>query len=72
MKQDCRECGLGIYVPGDSELVFCHAAKKAMPPEKQPHDWECLYYQSKIYEDGQLLTPEQHYLIRKNELDRKK
>ena len=72
MPQDCRKCGLGVPVAGEPHIVRCHVTQKFVPPEKQLHDWQCLYFVEPIFEDGRLLTPEQHYLLKQNELDKKK
>ncbi|MCL6561156.1 MAG: hypothetical protein K6U74_20690, partial [Firmicutes bacterium] len=56
----------------DPQLVRCQVTKKLVPPDKQLHDWQCLYYIKPIFEDGHPLSPEQHYLIKQAELDNKK
>lgn len=55
---ECNECGL--YIAGEDR---CYAqGRKAMGTG------ECLYFIKKEYDGGELLTPEQHWLLKLTEL----
>ncbi|MCL6635038.1 MAG: hypothetical protein K6T29_04630 [Peptococcaceae bacterium] len=72
MEQDCRQCALGVAAADDRRLIRCYATGRLVAPEKQLHQWQCLYYMEPVIEDGQPLSVEQHYILKQAELDNKK
>ncbi|AEG13921.1 hypothetical protein Desku_0290 [Desulfofundulus kuznetsovii DSM 6115] len=70
--QDCRKCGLAVLDAAEPQQIRCFVTRRPVPPADQLHRWHCLYYMDPIIEDGNVLTAEQHYLIKQAELDGKK
>lgn len=65
----CLECGL--LDEGPEGRKQCYVSKKSFQEELSKH-WECNYFFPAIIEDGKSLSPAEHYLLRKDEIDRKK
>lgn len=63
----CEKCGL--YLASDNE---CFWFKKKLTPEDLAASDECIYFIQIICEDGEPLTPQQHYIFKQNELASKK
>ncbi len=66
MVNDCGACGLAMVC---TDGMKCYLSGRAVSPDRF---WQCHFFSKKIMEDGQPLTPEQHYLIKKSELNRLK
>ena len=66
----CFECGLidGDYLNNNQ----CLALKRNLKSEDLNRSWECYYYISIIKENGERLTPFEHYLLKLDEIEQKK
>ncbi|ADG81341.1 hypothetical protein [Thermincola potens] len=66
----CAGCGLAnIDGNGGSK---CYALGRVIDAKELRQRWACHYYLPVIEEDGRPLTPFQHYLLKQDEIDRKK
>ena len=68
--QQCSECGLiDQDRQGDKQ---CLVLKRNLKPEDLNRSWDCYYYISIIKENGEQLTPFEHYLLKLDEIEKKK
>ncbi len=65
---NCSKCGLVVL---SSTGIRCYLTDRPVP-QSSGASWDCYLFSKIIVEDGLPLSPEQHYLIRKSELDGKK
>ncbi|MDO9535285.1 MAG: hypothetical protein Q7J85_08135 [Bacillota bacterium] len=65
----CSECGL---LEKRSESFYCHRFDKGRTREEFNAAQDCLYFCQQIYEDGELLTPQQHLIMQNNQLKSKR
>ncbi|MCS5695334.1 hypothetical protein [Desulfofundulus thermocisternus] len=69
---DGRKCGLAVSDAAEPQQIRCFVTIRPVPPADQLHRRQCLYYMEPVVEDGNVLTAEQHCLIKQAELDGKK
>lgn len=68
--QDCLKCGL---IDEDHQGgKMCLAFKRNLKSKDLSRSWECYYYISIIKENGEQLTPFEHYLLKLDEIEKKK
>lgn len=65
----CSSCGLVDHEKGK---MRCYAFHRPITDKELEQDWPCHYYLPQILEDGELLTAYQHFLLKRDEIDRKK
>lgn len=65
---NCSECGLAMSGAAGTRCYLTNGPV----PEKPGEHWDCHFFSKTIVEDGLPLSPEQHYLIRRSELDGQK
>lgn len=70
--QKCLECGLIEQDQEHQGKKQCLALKRNLNPDDLNRGWDCYYYISIIKEDGEPLTPFEHYLIKLDEIEKKK
>lgn len=63
----CKQCGL--Y---DVQQQECCWFRKRLTSEEIALSGNCIYFTEIVYEDGEPLTPFQHVLLKKGDLDSKK
>jgi len=64
---DCSTCGL---LDKQSTPSYCLRFKKVIEDYNDGRD--CIYYFKEQYEDGELLTPQQHLLLQNHDRRSKK
>lgn len=68
MMGNCSDCGLAVP---DAIGTRCFLTGRTVP-KNEVEQWDCHFFSKTIVEDGMPLSPEQHYLIRRSELDGQK
>ncbi|WP_066637012.1 hypothetical protein [Desulfolucanica intricata] len=61
----CKNCGIAEDT-GDG-MLFCHKYKTAVNFKISSRQ-ECIYYTTKIDEDGEILSPQEHLYLKEAEL----
>ncbi len=64
--------GCGLITKDETGRKRCYALKKSTIDDELSQHWFCHYYLPIIVEDGQPLTPFQHFLIKQTEIDGKR
>ncbi|MCL5057124.1 MAG: hypothetical protein M1130_03835 [Actinobacteria bacterium] len=66
MEKQCAFCGLSFK---KEKKLTCYLSGRTVT---EGPGWNCHFFKEIIVEDGFPLTPHQHYIIKKSELDRLK
>jgi hypothetical protein len=69
-RKSCPGCGLALPEGGGS--YRCFVSKKVYSAEELAQPWDCPFFCAPRPEDGEQLSPEQLYLLKKDEFERKK
>lgn len=67
MAKGCADCGL-CFVNGGGTRCYL----TGRPVDIKKDQWHCHFHCEIIKEDGKPISPEQHYLIKKSEIERLK
>ena len=65
----CASCGLVVR---ERSNRCCYGFHRPITDKEMEQDWPCYYYLPEIQENGEPLTAHQHFLIKRDEIDRKK
>jgi len=66
----CAGCGLAVKEEIGGRR--CYGLRRSISEKEMSQYWLCHYYLPIITEDGQPLTPFEHFLLKQDEIDRKK
>ncbi|MDS1030831.1 hypothetical protein RDV78_10290 [Bacillota bacterium LX-D] len=64
----CEKCGLAVSQEGKN---ICFDTKREIKPEEMTMEKNCYFFIAQKYEDGELLTPEQHLALVQVEIAKK-
>lgn len=68
--QKCQNCGL--FDKNQNGQRYCIALKRNLKEEDLYRHWVCYYFIATIIEDGEQLTPFEHYLLMMDDFEKKK
>lgn len=68
MTGKCSECGLQYRQAG---TAYCFKTKQALTEADLGAQRDCYHFMAIMYEDGEALTPEQHFALAQREIARK-